>query len=99
MLTESIARELMPSDELPVTTYRLVFDGGSGLALQVLPSGYKGWLWQGRTPDGRMVRLTHAQRAGAVDAPLRSCAISTTRDDSTIRPTLATPTRANSALS
>ena len=39
MLTESIARELMPSDELPVATYRLVFDGGNGLALQVLPSG------------------------------------------------------------
>jgi hypothetical protein len=35
MLTESIARELMPSDELPVATYRLVFDGGTGLALRV----------------------------------------------------------------
>jgi hypothetical protein len=58
MLTEAEARELMPPDELPIVAYRLVFDGGNGLALQVLPSGRKGWLWQGRTPAGRMVRLT-----------------------------------------
>jgi hypothetical protein len=57
MLTEAIARELMPSDELPVATYRLVFDGGTGLALRVQPSCHKGWIWQGRTPEGRMVRL------------------------------------------
>jgi hypothetical protein len=57
VLTEATARELMPPDELPQATDRLVFDGGTGLALRVLPSGYKAWLWQGRTPAGRMVRL------------------------------------------
>jgi Arm DNA-binding domain len=58
VLTEAIARELMPADELPVTTYRLVFDGGTGLALRVQPSGHKAWIWQGRDgPKGRMVRL------------------------------------------
>jgi hypothetical protein len=35
MLTEAILRALVPSDELPVATYRLVFDGGTGLALRV----------------------------------------------------------------
>jgi hypothetical protein len=59
MLTEAIARELMPPDELPVVSYRLAFDGGNGLALQVLPSGDKRWIWQGRDgPKGRMVRLS-----------------------------------------
>ena len=57
MLTEATARALEPPDELPQATDRLVFDGGTGLALRVLPSGYKGWLWQGRTPAGRMIRL------------------------------------------
>jgi hypothetical protein len=66
MLTEATARALEPPDELPQATDRLVFDGGTGLALRVMPSGYKGWLWQGRTPAGRMVRLTLAEwgRAG-----------------------------------
>jgi hypothetical protein len=66
VLTEANARALEPLDELPQATDRLVFDGGTGLALRVLPSGYKGWLWQGRTPAGRMVRLTLAEwgRAG-----------------------------------
>src|SRR5258706_11507706 len=57
MLTEADARDAQPPDELPVVAYQLLFDG-DGLALQVLPSGRKGWLWQGRTPAGRMVRLT-----------------------------------------
>jgi hypothetical protein len=62
MLTEADARELMPPDELPIVAYRLVFDGGSGLALQVLPSGDKRWIWQGRDgPKGRMVRLSLGQ--------------------------------------
>ena len=66
MLTEAQARELMPLDELPQTTDRLVFDGGTGLALRVLPSGYKSFVWQGRTPRGRMVHLGLAEwgRAG-----------------------------------
>jgi hypothetical protein len=66
VLTEATARALEPPDELPQATDRLVFDGGTGLALRVLPSGYKGWLWQGRTPAGRMVRLTLGEwgRAG-----------------------------------
>ncbi len=38
--------------------YSLVFDGGTGLALRVLPSGLKTWLWQGRMRAGRVVRLT-----------------------------------------
>jgi hypothetical protein len=64
MLTEAIARELMPLDELPVVAYRLIFDGGNGLALQVLPSGDKRWVWQGRDgPKGRMVRLSLGQWA------------------------------------
>jgi hypothetical protein len=57
VLTEAQARELTPPDELPEVTDRAVFDGGNGLALRVLPSGYKGWRWQGRTPSGRMVHL------------------------------------------
>jgi Arm DNA-binding domain len=62
MLTEADARELMPPDELPIVSYRLVFDGGNGLALQILPSGDKRWIWQGRDgPKGRMVRLSLAQ--------------------------------------
>ena len=32
--------------------------GGVGLALRVLPSGLKTWLWQGRMRAGRVVRLT-----------------------------------------
>jgi hypothetical protein len=62
MLTEAIARELMPPDELPVVSYRLVFDGGNGLALHVLPSGLKVFIWQGRDgPKGRMLRVTLGQ--------------------------------------
>jgi hypothetical protein len=47
----------MPSDELPQATDRVVFDGKAGLGLRVLPSGYKVWVWQGRTPQGRVVHL------------------------------------------
>lgn len=66
MLTEATARALEPPDELPQATDRLVFDGGTGLALRVLPSGLKTWLWQGRTPAGRMIRLALGEwgRAG-----------------------------------
>ena len=58
VLTEATARALEPPDELPQATDRLVFDGGTGLALRVLPSGLKTWLWQGRMRAGRVVRLT-----------------------------------------
>jgi hypothetical protein len=57
VLTEAMARALMPLDELPQATDRVVFDGKAGLGLRVLPSGYKVWVWQGRTPHGRMVHL------------------------------------------
>jgi hypothetical protein len=63
VLTESIVRAIMPPDELPEVTDRLVFDGGTGFALRVLPNGYKPW--SGRAERRRAAWGTSRWASGA----------------------------------